>query len=108
MIAHSMLTSSGTYLVTEKRMTVNRLHIAIPRELTDELNSVVSERSRSSFICDAVREKLVREKQSKALERLKGHPFKGGPKEWETDSAGWVRRLRKENEDIRSARSRKK
>ena len=94
--------------MTEKRTAVNRLHIVIPRDLTEELNSVVSERRRSSFICDALREKLIREKQMKALERLKSHPFKGGPKEWETDSAGWVRRLRKESEEIRSARSRKK
>lgn len=86
----------------------NRVHIVIPRDLTDEIDSVVSERSRSAFICDAVREKLIREKQMKALERLKTHPFKGGPKEWETDSAGWVRRLRKEGEEIRVKRLRKK
>lgn len=86
----------------------NRVHIVIPKELTDEVDSVVSERGRSAFICDAVREKLIREKQVKALERLKSHAFKGGPKAWETDSAGWVRRLRKESEQIRVKRLRKK
>jgi Arc/MetJ-type ribon-helix-helix transcriptional regulator len=85
----------------------NRVHVVIPKELTDEVDAIVSERSRSAFICDAVREKLIREKQIKALERLKTHPFKGGPKEWETDSAGWVRRLRKESDEIRGRRLRK-
>ena len=86
----------------------NRVHVVIPKELTDEVDLVVSERGRSAFICDAVREKLIREKQIKALERLKTRSFKGGPKEWETDSAGWVRRLRKESEQIRVKRLRKK
>jgi Arc/MetJ-type ribon-helix-helix transcriptional regulator len=86
----------------------NRVHIVIPKDLTDEIDSVVTERSRSAFICDAVREKLIREKQIKALERLKTHSFKGGPKEWGTDSAGWVRRLRTEGEEIRAKRLRKK
>jgi Arc/MetJ-type ribon-helix-helix transcriptional regulator len=86
----------------------NRLHIVISKDLTDELDSVVSQRNRSAFVREAVREKLVREKQIKALERLKGRPFKGGPKEWETDSAGWVHRLRKESEEIRVRRLRKK
>ncbi|HJX00633.1 MAG TPA: ribbon-helix-helix domain-containing protein [Terriglobales bacterium] len=85
----------------------NRVHIVIPKELTDQIDSVVSERSRSAFICDAVREKLVREKQVKALERLKSRPFKGGPKEWDIDSAGWVRRLRTESAEIRARRLRK-
>jgi len=86
----------------------NRVHIVIPKELTDEIDSLVSERSRSAFICNAVREKLVREKQIKALERLKNRPFKGGPKEWATDSAGWVRRLRTESTEIRAKRLRKR
>jgi hypothetical protein len=86
----------------------NRVHIVIPKDLTDEIDSVVTERRRSAFICDAVREKLIRERQVKALERLKTHAFKGGPKEWETDSAGWVRRLRTEGEEIRAKRLRKK
>ncbi|PYY09484.1 MAG: hypothetical protein DMG61_22955 [Acidobacteria bacterium] len=60
----------------------NRVHVVIPKELTDEVDSVVSERGRSAFICDAVREKLIREKQVNALEKLKTHAFKGGPKEW--------------------------
>jgi Arc/MetJ-type ribon-helix-helix transcriptional regulator len=86
----------------------NRVHVVIPKELTDEVDSIVSERSRSTFICEAVREKLTREKQIKALEHLKTHPFKGGPKEWDSDSAGWVRRLRRDNEVIRNKRLRKK
>ena len=86
----------------------NRVHVVIPKELTDEVDSIVSERSRSTFICEAVREKLTREKQIKALEHLKTHVFKGGPKEWDLDSAGWVRRLRKDNEVIRNKRLRKK
>lgn len=79
----------------------------MPKELTDEVDAFVSERSRSTFICDAVREKLIREKQVKALEKLKCSPFKGGPKEWESDSAGWVRRLRKESDDARKSVRRK-
>jgi Arc/MetJ-type ribon-helix-helix transcriptional regulator len=85
----------------------SRIHIVIPKELADEIDAVVNGRSRSAFICDALRERLIREKQIKALERLKAHPFKGGPKEWERDSAGWVRRLRKASDEIRAKRSRK-
>jgi Arc/MetJ-type ribon-helix-helix transcriptional regulator len=95
-------------LVLSTQIMPNRVHIVIPKDLTDEIDSIVTERSRSAFICDAVREKLIREKQIKALERLKTHSFKGGPKEWETDSAGWVRRLRTEGEEIRAKRVRKK
>jgi Arc/MetJ-type ribon-helix-helix transcriptional regulator len=101
-----VLTSSGTLFKVE--IMPNRVHIVIPKDLTDEIDSIVTERSRSAFICDAVREKLIRAKQIKALERLKTHPFKGGPKEWENDSAGWVRRLRVEGEEIRARRLRKK
>ena len=86
----------------------NRVHVVFPKELTDQVDSVVSERGRSAFICDAVREKLIREKQVKALEKLKTHAFKGGPKQWGTDSAGWVRRLRRESEQVRVKRLRKK
>ena len=82
----------------------NRMHVVIPEDLSKELLALVSERGRSAFICDALREKLIRLKQVKALERLKKSPFKGGPKEWETDSAGWVRRLRSEGEEIRKRR----
>lgn len=89
-------------------MATNRVHIVIPKDLTDEIDSIVTERRRSAFICDAVREKLIREKQFQALEKLKEHPFQGGPKEWETDSAGWVRRLRTESTKIRARRLRKK
>lgn len=84
-----------------------RVHVVIPKELTDEVDAFVSQRSRSAFICDAVREKLIREKQAKALEKLKSSPFKGGPKEWETDSAGWVRRLRKQSDEARKSAHRK-
>ncbi len=85
-----------------------RIHIVVPKELTDEVDAFVSQRSRSAFVCDAIREKLIREKQVKALEKLKSSPFKGGPKEWESDSSGWVRRLRKENDEVRSRIIRKK
>ncbi len=85
-----------------------RIHVVIPKELADEIDSLVTERARSSFICDTLRERVIREKQIRALERLKTRaPFKGGPKEWESDSAGWVRRLRQENEEIRGKRLRK-
>ena len=80
-----------------------RVHVVMPKELTDEVDAFVSERSRSTFICDAVREKLIREKQVKALEKLKSCAFKGGTKEWESDSAGWVRRLRRDSEDARKS-----
>ena len=79
-----------------------RVHVVMPKELTDEVDALVTQRGRSTFICDAVREKLIRDKQVSALEKLKRSPFKGGPKEWESDSAGWVRRLRKENDEVRS------
>lgn len=86
----------------------SRVHVVIPKDLTDEIDSVVPGRSRSAFICEAVREKLIREKQFQALEKLKTHPFEGGPREWKTDSAGWVRRLRNESTKIRAQRLRKK
>jgi hypothetical protein len=75
----------------------------MPKDLTDEVDAFVSERSRSTFICNAVREKLIREKQVKALEKLKSSPFRGGPKVWEGDSAAWVRRLRRDSEDARKS-----
>ena len=85
-------------------MSGNRVHVVIPKELTDEIDSIVGERRRSSFICDATREKLIRQKQLEGIRKFSGSLKDEDYPEWKEGSAEWVHNLRQEDEKIRDAK----
>src|SRR5438445_1449603 len=102
-MSHSVLTLrlrvSGS-----KFMASTRVHVVIPKELTDEIDSLVGQRRRSSFICDAAREKLIRQKQLESIRKFAGSLKDADYPEWKNGSAEWVHNLRKEDQKIRDSR----
>jgi metal-responsive CopG/Arc/MetJ family transcriptional regulator len=85
-------------------MASTRVHVVIPKELTDEIDSLVGQRRRSSFICDAAREKLIRQKQLESIRKFAGSLKDADYPEWKNGSAEWVHNLRKEDQKIRDSR----
>ena len=85
-------------------MNNGRVHVVMPKELTDEIDSLVGQRNRSSFICEASREKLTRQKQSEAIRKFAGSLRQQDYAEWKNGSADWVHNLRQEDERIREER----
>lgn len=75
-----------------------RAHIVLPDDIAEELSKITGKRERSTFIAEAVREKLARIRLLKALERSAG-AWKGHP-EFETPKGvhRWVRKRRAETE----------
>jgi metal-responsive CopG/Arc/MetJ family transcriptional regulator len=53
-------------------MKTKRTHIVIPEELAGEIDTLVGERGRSSFLAQAARRELKRLRMLKALERADG------------------------------------
>ena len=79
-------------------MANTRVHVVIPKELTDEIDASVGPRNRSSFICEAAREKLTRLKQIEAIRKFAGSLGDRSHPEWEYGSAEWVHNLRQADE----------
>src|SRR5262249_5922949 len=89
-----------------KSVPNKRVHVVIPKDLTDEIDSLVGQRRRSAFICDATREKLIQRKQLEAIRKFSGSLKSSDYPEWEKGSAEWVSNLRKEDQEIRDRRTR--
>jgi metal-responsive CopG/Arc/MetJ family transcriptional regulator len=85
-------------------MSSNRVHVVIPKELTDEIDSVVGQRRRSSFICEAAQEKLIRAKQARAIREVRGALKDEDYPEWKNGSAEWVHKLRQEGQQLRDVK----
>jgi hypothetical protein len=79
-------------------MSIHRAHIVIPRELVQQIDSLVGQRGRSAFLVDAASRELKRLRQLKVLReaagawKLKDHP------ELKLGAARWVKSMRLENE----------
>lgn len=76
-------------------------NLSLPRDLVRDLDAIVGPRGRSSFVEEAVRYRLKREKLRRAVESAFG-AWKGkGPAEWDEPDgvANWVRKLRAEETD---------
>jgi hypothetical protein len=77
--------------------STQRAHIMIPADLLREIDQLVGPRGRSAFLLETAREELKRRKLLRFLEsddpawKERDHPNI-------KDSAGWVRKLRAENE----------
>lgn len=78
-----------------------RTHIIVSEELIEEIDHIAGKRKRSRFVEEAIREKLAREAQSRALKKSAGildltrHP------EWDTPEkiSAWVHASRQLDEE---------
>jgi predicted transcriptional regulator len=73
-----------------------RAHVVLDDELVDEVDALTGRRRRSAFIEDAVREKLQRERQTRALEKYIESGERPDHPNWRTpeDTSRWVRQMR--------------
>ncbi len=83
-----------------------RTHVMLPEELVKELDQVVEKRKRSAFVEEAVRAKLLNERQKQLLKETAGDLGDAGPPEWSTPegTSAWVRALRDQDEALRPRR----
>jgi metal-responsive CopG/Arc/MetJ family transcriptional regulator len=73
-----------------------RAHVVLPKDLLEEIDSLVGQRKRSDFVTEALREKLARERQTRALREAVGTLDPADHPEWSTPEkiSAWVRDLR--------------
>lgn len=80
-----------------------RTHISLPEELVREIDEFAGPRGRSAFIEDAVRRKLLNERQKRAIERAKDLPGLDPTKYpyWATPelTSQWVDAMRRADEE---------
>ena len=78
--------------MSEKR----RAHVVLPKEMIDEIDSLVGKRGRSKFVQDALALKLINARQRKALAEFTGFLDLADYPEWSTPEkvSEWVRSLR--------------
>ena len=90
--------------------STRRTHVVLSRDLLAQLNHLVRPRQRSLFIEQAIREKLTREQQRKALKESAGVLNLADHPEWSTPEkvSAWVRTLRAEADEnsVRTVRNR--
>jgi metal-responsive CopG/Arc/MetJ family transcriptional regulator len=77
-----------------------RTHVVLPRELIEEIDRIVGPRKRSRFIADAVRQKLLSERQREALRLAAGSLDVSKHPHWDTPekTSAWVRASRQEDD----------
>jgi predicted transcriptional regulator len=85
-----------------------RTHIVVPDDLVDEVDRLVGKRQRSAFFTEAARERLRREKRSRALKEGAGILKAEDYPQWATPEkvARWVRKVRRESERSIGSRGR--
>jgi hypothetical protein len=79
-----------------------RAHVVLPDDLIAELDEIVGPRGRSEYIADALREKLLRERQRRALIASAGILADEDIPEWATPelTSEWVSRGRRDNREL--------
>ncbi len=78
-------------------MTAKRTHVVLSEQLVKDIDTVVGNRRRSSFLTQAAERELMRLRQLKALDELVPWKDKDHP-ELKQGAAKWVRKLRRETE----------
>lgn len=76
-----------------------RAHIVLPDDLIEEVDKLAGPRKRSQFIEDAVRAKVLNERQKRAMEAyIASGGLKDVPPEWSTPekTSEWVHNMRME------------
>ncbi|MGA8027434.1 MAG: hypothetical protein WB992_09825 [Bryobacteraceae bacterium] len=79
-------------------MTTKRTHVVIPQQLVKEIDTLVGNRRRSSFITQAAERELLRMRQMRALDVAAGTWKDKDHPELKHGSAQWVRKMRQESE----------
>lgn len=79
-------------------MNTKRTHVVIPEQLVKEIDALVGNRQRSSFLKQAAERELMRLRQLKALKSSAGSWKDSDHPELRGGSAKWVRAMRRENE----------
>jgi len=79
-----------------------RAHVLLPEDLIAELDEVVGPRGRSEYIADALREKLLRERQRRAVEKYAGVLADEDIPEWATPelTTEWINRGRRDDREL--------
>ena len=78
-------------------MNAKRTHVVLPEQLVKDIDSLVGDRRRSSFITQAAERELMRLRQIKALDQLVPWEAKSHP-ELKQGAAKWVSKLRQQDE----------
>ncbi len=78
---------------------VTRINITIPKKLVVELEKTVPNRGKSSFISEAIEEKLIRERRREALNDLAKLPATFNNIK---DSAKYIAKMRSDDDKKRS------
>jgi len=73
-----------------------RVHISLDEDLVREVDDRAGTRGRSSYIADAVRERLDRDRRWALIRSAYGSIAEEGHP-WDPDVAGWVHRSRRED-----------
>jgi len=71
-----------------------RVHILLDEDLVRELDELAGERGRSSYVEEAIRERLERERRWRKIERALGSIPDTGH-DWDEDPARWVHEQRR-------------
>lgn len=79
-----------------------RAHVVLPEDVIVELDELVGPRGRSQYITEAVREKLLRERQRRALLETAGILADEDIPEWATPelTSDWINRGRRDDRNI--------
>ncbi len=78
-------------------MNAKRTHVVLSEQLVKDIDALVGNRQRSSFITQAAESELMRLRQIKALDQLIPWEEKSHP-ELKQGAAKWVSKLRQEDE----------
>jgi metal-responsive CopG/Arc/MetJ family transcriptional regulator len=89
----------GADVATDTEMI--RTHVVLPRGLVEEIDRLVGQRKRSEFIAQALDERLLRERQRRALQDSAGVLDPADYPHWATpeETSEWVRTLRREADE---------
>ena len=73
-----------------------RTHVMLPDDLLAAIDELAGKRKRSEYIAEAVRDRVARDKRSRALLRAAGALKDADIPEWETPekTSAWVREMR--------------
>jgi hypothetical protein len=80
----------------------SRTHIVLPEEMIEEIDRIAGKRKRSQFIEEAVRERLIIERQRTAVRAAAGILKPDDYPEWSTPekTSEWVHRMRRQDDEI--------
>jgi hypothetical protein len=79
-----------------------RTHVVLPDDLVSELDDLVGPRGRSQYITEAIREKLLRERQRRVLSEYAGVLADEDIPHWATPelTTEWINEGRRDNREL--------